>query len=248
MYYLYLDESGDEGDYDVSNDNSRDGSSRFFTLGGIIVKEENREHFKSKLDSIKSTFFAGIDLHTNFKLHYFDLRKDIPPFDMMSDETKFKIANGVFDAVKNIECNILSVTIDLHKHCITYQNPVKPRVYAILLIQERFQYFLEEYRSNGRVVYERFDINFKRAVDFGIDFLKSNPRFPSPTSIDNIEKEIINGDPVEEPILQFADFIAYPPYRKCRSRGKERRRYDEIKYRYYNLDHNFLMRRGNVEL
>ena len=44
---------------------------------------------------------------------------------------------------------LLSVSIDLKKHCKKYLRPVNPIAYGLYLILERFQYFLEDYNGKG---------------------------------------------------------------------------------------------------
>jgi hypothetical protein len=74
LYHLYIDESGDEGDYKGTS-NVIGGSSQFFTLGGIIVRQEFRPQFTTELDKIKSDFFNNMILPPDFKLHYSELRE-----------------------------------------------------------------------------------------------------------------------------------------------------------------------------
>lgn len=247
LYTLYIDESGDEGVFDISKYNNKDGSSRYFTLGGIIVHHENTSYFNNELENIKNDFFNHIS-NKNFKLHYVDLRNQWGVFEGMNKIPRYNISNRIFDAVKSIDCNLLFITIDLHNHRIKYKNPVLPRVYSLLLMKGWFQYFLEDRNDIGKIIYERYDTQFKKRVDFGQNFLNSHNSFPNLTNFSNIYGEIINGDPLLEPILQFVDFTAYPPYIKRWSNGKDVKRYEEIKYKYYNFDHQYQTRRGNVEL
>ncbi len=248
MYTLYLDESGDEGEYDINNGDEKGGSSRFFTLGGIIVEGGNIPNFQTRMNNIISTHFPDLDYFNKFKLHYFELREARYPFNNKSKWERRKIADDVFNAIKDIDCYLLSVTIDLFDHRNKYRNPVKPRAYSLILIKERFQYFLEERNSRGKVIYEEYDYDLRKQVQFGYNYLNQT-NFSFHSNLDNIDGDVIDGDPLEEIVLQFADFAVYPAYRKCKSCNNEKRRFDEICHKYYNLDYNpYKSRRGNVHV
>ncbi|MGA7370584.1 MAG: DUF3800 domain-containing protein [Nitrososphaeraceae archaeon] len=75
LYKLYIDESGDEGDYLDATGRIIEGSSQFFSLGGIIVKDESRESVEKIVNEIILNFFPDISLPPNFKLHYHALRQ-----------------------------------------------------------------------------------------------------------------------------------------------------------------------------
>lgn len=251
MYTLYLDESGDEGDYDINNNNQKDGSSRYFTLGGIIVNDEVKSKFENKINEIKSKHFPHLEELHNFKLHYFELREGRYPFNSMDKSKRKKIADDVFRVIgdNETECYLLSATIDLHKHCEQYKKgiPIKPRAYSLILIKERYQYFLEEKKSRGKIIYEEYDNNLRKHVQYAYDYLnRTNFHFYS--KLENIDGDVINGNPLKEILLQFADFAVYPAYRKCKSCNTQTRRFDEISHKYYNLNHEFKTRRGNLHV
>ncbi|MGB7954946.1 MAG: DUF3800 domain-containing protein [Candidatus Nitrosopolaris sp.] len=93
---MYIDESGNEG----SPSNVTGGGSRYFTLGGIIVKEVDKPLYKSELNRIISDCFKDINLQDNFRLHYFDLREGRSPYDQLRKEDRLEIANGIFNVIK----------------------------------------------------------------------------------------------------------------------------------------------------
>ena len=247
MYHLYIDESGDEGDYLDENENVIDGSSRYFTLGGIIVNDSDDQKFVDAYNDIITNYFSGITLPSNFKLHYHPLRNKHSPYDQLKDEDRWKIPNDVFDIIKNLDCHLLSVTIDLDNHCKRYPNPVNPRAYALLLILERFQYFVEEQGSTGRAIYERFNAKMRKKAEMELKWLKKIPTFPTPTNLSRLNKHVESGDPTAQPILNFADFFAYLPYLRRESNGKATKRWDEINFKYYNFNGGWL-KTGWVEL
>lgn len=222
MYNIYIDESGDEGVYRVEHlPAAIGGSSRFFTLGGIIVDERDNRLFKIELDSIISDFFKGVTLPQDFELHYFDLRDARPPYHLLKREDRLAIADRVFGMIKSRDCKLVSVTIDLLKHYTKYSIPYTPRSYALFLIQERFQYFLEDNNETGHAIYEGYVSRLQKSVELLHKYFHTNPNFPKFTDFKNVTRETRNGDPLLEPILQLADFFAYIPWIKCTSEGKK---------------------------
>jgi hypothetical protein len=72
LYYLFLDESGDIEDFYEQQD-GKGGSSRFLSIGGIIVNEINKTIFENEYKRIISTYF-NFSLPPDFKLHYKEIR------------------------------------------------------------------------------------------------------------------------------------------------------------------------------
>lgn len=138
----------------------------------------------------------------------------------------------VFDVITRLDCTLVSVIIDLYTHCRRYTKPISPRAYALLLLQERFQYFLEEHDSHGVVIYERFNAKMKRRTEQVIRRLLTQ-NFPILTSLSRIDPHIQNGDPTQQPILNFADF-AYLPY-NYKTSGRYSTYYGLIMHKYFNL-------------
>ena len=249
MYYLFLDESGDLGDFN-GQQNGKGGSSRFFTVGGIIVDENNKLLFEENYRKVISAHF-NFNLPSNFKLHYKKIRnarfsKD-PIYKKITGFSK-QISDCMFCSISNIDCKLLSVTIDIQKHCKKYKKPIDVLAYALYLILERFQYFLVEYNQNGKIVYERYNAILRHKVEKDHMYLNKNPNFPKPIEFLDMVKEIENGDPTKEPMLSFVDFFTYAPWKRCESLYTKNCRYDEIKHKYYNFDHYDYFKKGNYEI
>lgn len=87
---------------------------------------------------------------------------------------------------------------------------------------ERFQYFLLNNNGIGITLYERYDPFIARQVKYTHDYFAKNASFPKYVNFNNILGGVRNGDPLLEPILQFADFFAFAPYMKHQSNGKKR--------------------------
>jgi hypothetical protein len=251
LYYLYLDESGASRDIHELIVNSNEITCKFFTIGGIIVDSEGKVEFKKGYDTIMRTFF-DFELTSDFKLHYDELRNaHLRPYESVYKRfdrpTKRKIADCVFDVIKNVDCRLLSITINLENHYGKYTYPITPISYGLYLILERFQYYLEENGEKGRAIYEQYNDPLKHKVNQTHRELDENHNFPKFTNFDNLI-DICNGDPYSEHMLAFADFFAYAPWLKCDSCCTRVRRYEEIKHKYYNLDHYNSRRKGNYEI
>ena len=244
-HHIYVDESGDEGDYLDSNEKPIIGSSRYFILAGIIVDEHTVPRFEEEYNHMLHNRFRGKPLPENFKLHYYPLRNNKPPYDRLSVEDRQGLEKDVFDVINRLDCTLVSVIIDLDTHCRKYTEPISPRAYALYLLQERFQYFLEEYDSHGVVIYERFNAKMKRRTEQVIRRLRTH-NFPIPISLPRIDPHIQNGDPTQQPILNLADFFAYLPY-TYKTSGRYSPHYELIMHKYFNL-HGDRFHTGKVEL
>ena len=247
MYYLFVDESGDPGDYLDSNGVIIPGSSKFFTLGGLIVEDSQRIKFENSYDRIMSSYFNGISLPTNFKLHYSPLKHNKSPYDQLTTAQRANIPRDVFAAISSLDCSVISVTIDLATHCTKYPNPANPVAYSLLLLRERFQYFLEDNNSAGKVIYERFNAKMRKKTELASKWLQGIPTFPNPTRLQNIQPKVAYGNPTSEPILQFADFFVSSVWIRKTTSHQNKSDWESIKHKYYNFNGNWL-RTGNVEL
>lgn len=198
-------------------------------------------------DRIIAKWFDSSVLPNDIVLHYYDLREARPPFDNFARQDRFAFANDMFNTIIRIDCALLSVTIDLDKHCKRYSKPVNVRAYALLIMLERFQYFLERYDQHGEAIYEEFNSRLQKKAEITQRWLATRPTFPTPTSRENVAKQVKHGDPFREPMLQFADFFAFAPYIKCASKGKKTSRLDSVHHKYFNISGSW-MKRGFVEI
>jgi hypothetical protein len=249
VYSLYIDESGDPADYiDRQTGNVIAGSSKHFTLAGIIVNELDAIHFKNDMKSIISKYFKSIQLPINFKLHYHPLRQEKYPYNILSGTDRKNLADDVFNVVINRECHLLSVTINLERHCLTYATPIHPRHYSLLLILERFEYFLRDKNSYGNAIYEQVEPRIQKKMQSAYRILPSLFKIANPTNFVKLNPKVKFSTPITEPILQFSDFIAYAIWLRSETKGQAQNRYQSIKSKYYNLDHFSSFERGNCEI
>lgn len=251
LYYLYLDESGTSNTFHKLPINTEEYKCKFFTLAGIVVHETDITRFNKSYDSILATHF-NCQLPKGFKLHYEELRNaklrnGNSIYKRFSDNQKKAISDCIFTTIINVPCYLLSITINLHHHYNAYISPISPLSYSLYLIEERFQYFLEEIQEMGEIIYERYSKNLKDDVTQTHSQLNANPNFPTLTDFANI-RNVKDGNPIDEFMLSFAYFFAYIPWLKCFSCCKKVCRYNDVRHKYYNLDHWDWHRRGNYEI
>ena len=240
MYYFFLDESGDPGDY-ISRDGSViQGSSKFFTLAGIIVNEAEKDKLENCVKRLASNHFKPEQLNPDFKLHYQELiQGKNEPYNQLARHDRRKLADDVFSTIKQAECSLLSVTINLEQHCKKYRNPANPKAYSMLIALERFQVFLEEKGCVGLVIYERFYKRESKKIMNSLAGIKERLRPLHYKKLNSIEKNIQNGDPNQEPILQLADFFAYATQKMHESNFQKADRWKSIRSKYYKINGKF---------
>ena len=245
-YYLYIDESGDVGDYLDKNNQIIKGSSKFFTLAGIIVSKDEKRKMECETNKMIDEYFNKGLLDKNFKLHYHPLRMKLSPYDQLSDEMRKHLADNVFHIIKKSDCALLSVSINLERHCKKYYIPANPQAYAMLIMLERFQDFLEEHDGEGRAIYERFNKKTRKKVERTMTGLREVLRLRHYKAPNNIRGHVVNGDPKIHPILQLTDFFAYATWIKITNPQKTFR-WKSIKHKYFQLNAGWY-RAGNVEI
>ena len=244
MYYLYLDESGDPGDYLDENCKVIKNSSKYFTLAGIIVNQTEIHKLNQQIEDLVHKYFKSIPLDKNFKLHYQPLARHTPPYDKLSHENRIRCADDVFKTINDSKCTLLSVSINIEKHCKRYDWPANPKAYSMLIMLERFQGFLTEQNSDGQAIYERFNKQERKKIESTMIRLQTLLPMRYRVELNNIKGRVKSGDPKQEPILQLADFFAYATQKKCIDKAK-RRRWESIKDNYFRLGERSVVR-GDV--
>lgn len=231
LYTLYIDESGDEGPPGDSI------HSQWFTTGGIIVDDDGRRRFEQAHDRIIMEHFAGkgIALPGKFKLHYSELREDREPYRQLGNGRR-RVADDVFAAIKDIDCSLVSASINKVSHRKRYADPFGVRAYTLLACRQRFQRFLEERDDTGRIVYERFTTAQRRKIMPEMRELQDSVAWRFSPNLYKIKSRIGSGNPLVERALQFADFFVYAPHIMLVTGKKKRSRFEEIRHKYYNFD------------
>ena len=232
-FFMYVDESGDPGDYRLPNGLVNAGSSRYFTLAGIIVGNPESKRLGRAINSLIKRHFAGMPLPGNFKLHYHQLIHNRPPYDRLPESRRRRLEEEVFGLIKESSLRLLSVTVDLEKYRKKDKAMANPDSYAFLHLWERFQGFLGGERT-GRVIYERLGKNHKVKIKRDVRKL-ARAGLGAGTTFQRIRQEIEGGDPVRHPVLQLADFFACVGWRRSTS-SRGGRWWESIKSRYCKMD------------
>ena len=246
-YNLYIDESGGIGMYKDKKWQITNDRDKFFTLAGIIVNKDEQKSMEGKTNWVIDHYLNGKPLGKNFKLHYYDLMHKRSPYNQLSSYERRRLTDDVFKIIERWGCTLLSVTIDLEIHYGHYPHPFNPQAYAMILMQERFQSFLEEKNGVGKVIYERFNKKMRKKMERLMVKHKDTLRVVHYKELSNIKGHIENGDPATQAILQLADFFAYVVQIKSISKLKKRDRWESLKHKYFNLDGGGY-KAGNVEI
>ena len=243
VHSLYIDESGDPANPIDADGNRKLRSSTVFCLGGIIVDEQQKQFFENEHKRLLSTYFSGVDLEENFKLHYNPLRMNQIPYSNIGRSNILKLEREIFSIIQKSKSTLLSVTIELESHYKRYDNPINPLSYCMICLLERVQrYMLDNNVSSIKVVYERFTKSQRDRVFKDQNYLKS-VGFQTNIDLNKLSNYIHNGDPIKEPVLQFADFWTYLPYIKEKSYLDVERNFS---HQYYNYSTGTM--RGNYEI
>jgi len=245
MYTLYIDESGDPGRYLDLHGTIIPRSSRFFSMGGLIIEDGCKKNFHNEVDRVINKYF-GTTVSSDFKLHYTELKLGKNSFRKLYPVDRVKLADEVFEIIQNFDCKLISATIDLANHYYQYKTPINPRYYALLLILERYQYFLEDSGSNGNVYYERVEGKLHKRMQRAHRNLSRWYNIPNPTNLANVNPRINFAHATLEKILQISDFFVHATW--IRSEKNDNVRWESIKENYYNLDYWHTFRRGNCEV
>lgn len=237
-YFLYIDESGDPGRY-VEGQPKYNSSSKFFTLAGIVVSGNDADDMEYQVKAVVEKYLEPKTLTPNFKLHYHHLVQGAPPYSTLSGESRRRLADDMFNILIRSHCRLLSVTLDLDTHYRRYVRPADPKAYTLLMMLERFQDFLADKQSTGLAIYERFTHAERTRIQNQMRELRWALSERHHVELKNILGSVRNGEPVEHPILQLADFFAYAVHIKATTHGEKQNRWKSIKSKYYKLYGSF---------
>ena len=201
------------------------------------MNDNSKHQFEQAHDSVITEHFTdkGVTLPDKFKLHYSELREGRKPYHQLGNGRR-RLADDVFAAIKNIDCNLISASINKVSHHERYAGPFGVRAFTLLVCRQRFQCFLEERNDVGRIVYERFTTTQRRRIMPEMRQLQDSVAWYFSPDLYKISSRIGSGDPLVEKILQFADFFVYAPHIKLVTKDEKRRRFEEIIHKYYNFN------------
>ncbi len=218
-YFCYVDESGDPGNPIDKNGNLKLRSSLVYTVGGILIDEENKLKMEESHKNLISKYFPEMKTPFNFYFHFNELRQNCSPYNKLSKKQQLMLINDIFDIIKNTRCVLFSTTLDLKKHYENYTLPFNPQTYTLTLFLERLVSYLWKINFDEvSVIYERFSRSLRDRCIYDYKKINSDTSFRSKLNMPKLFTEFENGDPCKEVILQFADFWAYIPYSKKTSK------------------------------
>ena len=184
MHFLYLDESGDDGE----------NGSRFYVLAGIAIKDSFLASIQASVRAlVDSTFNPWEEVHapqmyfkSSFKnrqlpkevedlvilrpeLHYADLISKKRPYNTLSEQQNKQLADAVFTIISKADVKLFAIAIDKEKHFAKYSLPKPVDLFCIEMIAERFQAYLDSQSDVGVLVYDQKDkhnnVVFRNFVD-----------------------------------------------------------------------------------
>lgn len=210
--YLYIDESGVPDNPLDKNGKQKLKVPRVFCLGGIIVDKNQKQFLENEYKRLIEDYFTGIELGSNFKLHYNPLRMGDSPYSDIGKERSQQLKTEIFEIIKKSDAKLLSFTLDLIGHYKKYATPVNPLALGLIVLFERFvNHAQKENIKTGYIIYERFNKGLRNLVYENYKFLEKT-KFKTKLDLNKIIKSIIDGDPTKEPILQFTDFWTCLPF------------------------------------
>lgn len=197
-YTLYADESGQSGIKKVKS-STTGGASRYMTMGGALVPDENREHIREALAGLAESF-GRADLHCS-KLNHNQIVKfaqTVAEFDV------------VLFGVISLKETLGSYKDDIEANDKKYYN--KCAQYLL----ERVGMFLDSVRLNEdnlsvRFEYGGFNYNGLRGL---IQACRRNPRYPATRFLRHVnQNSITEVAKSDEPLLQLGDLTAHALFR-----------------------------------
>ncbi len=216
MQILYLDASGDPGEYKQKN-------SKHFALVGIAVTPELSYSISREIRSIINLHFEGLNPDERPKeLHYNHLIQTKYPYNKINARA---LADDVFQIILKSDVTLFAMIINKEQHYSKYVRPWPVREVALEAMINRFERFLRRKNDIGMMVYDSESpfIN-KTLTELFEGFKKDGTAFVYP---EHILDTVFFAPSETAPMLQVADFCAYAFFSKYEHNKMER--YDQIK-------------------
>lgn len=209
MYYLFLDESGDDHYLKYDGTVNR-GCTKNITVGGIVVNDPDVTKFNNAYTDLVRHYFLNVSLPPKFKLHYNTLKiGKKSPYKEIHFEGRASLSRDVFSLINTIDCNFIACNINKPDHWNRYGTYTRnPKAYALLVCVENFIDFLKEHNESGMIIYEEFE-KIRKQMGEELKELLSHPTFPNIHNLQDVTKLVRSGNPQQHPVLQFSDFVAH---------------------------------------
>ncbi|MDZ7701795.1 MAG: DUF3800 domain-containing protein [Halobacteriales archaeon] len=223
--FLYLDESGDDGEPPPHGNSP----TQHIVYAGIIVTPGQNLELKEGAEYLLSRHFDSKGYERPEELHYGDIINDRGNYKQLDGIEKKELSDDVFDLINQVEPVLMGTVMDKKNQLEKYDNPSHPKAYAFRWTVERFHYYLEEDSTAGMVIADaeegKIDLILKNllyeAKYDGISIIKDKG-----SRIPRIMDSVALTPSEMSPGVQIADFVAYATLSKFeRDKGN---RFDEI--------------------
>jgi len=220
VYILYMDASGDPGEYQPGK------NSRYYVLCGLACQPGTVQTVAPQFEAIVATSFGTAGVKAPARLHYWELIKGDNPYSKIDRK---KLADDVFNLVVRTRCDLLGVCLDKPECRRRYGGRMIPPVdHALEAIAMKFQTYLETKRDLGMIVSDREDASVERSLrELFHRFKRQGTRFKK---IQDILDGLYFAPSSNAPCLQLADFCAYA-IRVAYERG-DRDRFSQIEFKF----------------
>lgn len=209
MFILYLDASGDPGQFTGKN-------SRYYVLAGLACKPEISHQTTALVQRVVAKYFSS-SLPAPPELHYSRLIRKKHPYNKIDAKS---LADDIFGLIVGVDCVLFSMVLDKELHWQRYVKPWSPEEHTLEAMTNRFQSFLEKRNDVGIVVADSAGAPSDRALlDLFEKFKSQGTHFKQ---LRNIVDTVFLTPSHTSTMLQLVDFCAYAVFSKY-ERGKDER-------------------------
>lgn len=209
MFILYLDASGDPGQFTGKN-------SRYYVLAGLACKPEISHQTTTQVPRVLGKYFGG-SIPAPRELHYSRLIQKKFPYNKIDAKS---LADDIFDVMVGLDCVLFSMVLNKERHWLQYVRPLPPEEHMLEAMVNRFQWFLERKREVGMLVADSAGTPSDKAMlDVFEKFKADGTQFKQ---LRNIVDTVFFTPSHTSTTLQLVDFCAYAVFSKY-ERGKDER-------------------------
>ena len=223
---MYLDSSGGP-DWPPPWGNSQ---HQYYVISGLALTPKADYYAHHAVYKLLVKIF-GTSMDVNGELHYGDLINKRPPYNILSDQERVKIADDVFNLIIKLKPIIFASVVDKIAMKKRYGERAFPvRLYAVRSIIHRFSMALQRKRALGHAVMDseqyRTDKDIQAMIHEGrrlgmtIRGIEYDPKIES--RLEHVLNSLTFSPSEMCPGIQLSDFVAYVVWSKY-ERNKVRR-------------------------
>ena len=198
MYVLYLDASGDAGQYVGTN-------SKFYVLAGMAVKPERWHQTRQEVAKTVQTHFGSNPPPR--ELHASVMVRSKPPFHKINVT---KLIDDIYTLISKIDFTLFAVVIDKVAHWRQYVRPFPPQELALDSMVGRYEWFLERTNDVGMIVNDQAGGGYdKRLLNLFEGFKRDGATYKK---LDRMIDTVFFTPSETAVFLQLVDLWAYAIY------------------------------------